>query len=362
MNLVKPRVGLEINAMTEYLNHAISRTGNVMTLPPQPVADGCPTGLYDGHNRRIDYLRISVTDRCNLSCIYCGDGRCDNLPHEAILTYEEITRTAGILAGMGISHVRLTGGEPLVRPKVDVLITMLKRLGGIDEISMTTNGTLLDRWSDLLKKAGLGRVNVSVDSLKADRFREITRGGDLARVLAGISSAKRAGLNPVKINTVVMPGVNDDEIIDFARWTLDGAANVRFIEQMPFTHNAGSVSVADMTTTIESAFGRLEPVFEHGSGPASYFRLPRASGTIGFIKPVSNCFCDNCNRLRLTADGKLRLCLLDDSELDLKPMLRSDLTDAEIALALHQAIIKKPARHHLADGIVPEKLMRQIGG
>ena len=347
--------------MTDYFDTTISQN-DMMTVASQMAADGCPTGLYDGHNRRIDYLRISVTDRCNLNCVYCGDGRCQNLPYEAILTYEEITRISGILAGMGISHVRLTGGEPLVRPKVDVLITMLKRLSGIDEISMTTNGTLLDRWSDLLKKAGLGRVNVSVDSLKADHFKEITKGGDLNRVLAGIEAAKKAGLNPVKINTVVMPGVNDDEIIDFARWTVDGGANVRFIEQMPFTRDPVPVSVADMTTTIESALGTLEPVYEHGSGPANYFRLPGANGTIGFIKPISDCFCDNCNRLRLTADGKLRLCLLDDSELDLKPMLRGDLTDSEISGALQKAIMKKPARHHLADGIVPEKLMSRIGG
>ena len=347
--------------MTDLLDLKISPTKNGSS-PAKSATGGCPTELYDGHNRRIDYLRISVTDRCNLNCVYCGDGSCDNLPHNAILTYEEITRVAGILAGMGIAHIRLTGGEPLVRPKVDVLIGMLKRLGGIEEISMTTNGTLLEHWSELLRKAGLGRVNVSVDSLKNERFREITRGGDLGGVLAGIEAAKKAGLNPIKINTVVMPGVNDDEILDFARWTIDNGANVRFIEQMPFTRNAPSFSVADMKTTIESVIGKLEPVYEHGSGPASYYRLPGARGTIGFIQPVSNCFCDNCNRLRLTADGKLRLCLLDDSELDLKPMLRGDLTDAEIRLALQQAIMKKPARHQLADGVIPEKLMRQIGG
>ncbi|WP_083635310.1 GTP 3',8-cyclase MoaA [Dehalogenimonas formicexedens] len=328
----------------------------------QANASRCPTELYDGHNRRIDYLRISVTDRCNLSCVYCGDGRCDNLPHDAILTYEEITRVANILAGMGISHIRLTGGEPLVRPKIDVLIRMLKQLNGIDEISMTTNGTLLERWAVLLEKSGLRRVNVSVDSLKPERFREITRGGDLGRVLTGIETARQAGLNPVKVNTVVMPGVNDDEIIDFARWTIDRGANVRFIEQMPFAKGSASVTVADMKTAIETSVGKLEPVREHGSGPANYFRLPLAKGTIGFIQPVSNCFCDNCNRLRLTADGKLRLCLLDDSELDLKPMLRSDLTDDEIRQALQWAIMNKPARHHLSDGIIPEKMMRQIGG
>ncbi|XUX00777.1 MAG: GTP 3',8-cyclase MoaA [Dehalogenimonas sp.] len=333
-----------------------------VSVNTQTMLSGCPTELYDGHNRRIDYLRISVTDRCNLNCVYCGDGRCDNLPHGAILTYEEITRIAAILAGMGISHIRLTGGEPLVRPKVDVLIGMLRNLPGIEEISMTTNGTLLERWAELLRKSGLNRVNVSVDSLKPERFKEITRGGDLERVLSGIEAAKGSGLKPVKVNAVIMPGVNDDEITDFARWTFENGANVRFIEQMPFTKNAASITVADMKTIIETAIGKLEPVFEHGSGPASYFKLPMGKGTIGFIQPVSNCFCDNCNRLRLTADGKLRLCLLDDSELDLKPMLRGDLTDTEIKLALQQAIMKKPARHQLADGIVPEKLMRQIGG
>jgi GTP 3',8-cyclase len=350
-----------IQYMVNFIDNIVSPLNTGSTVL-QPVTGGCPTGLYDGHNRRIDYLRISVTDRCNLNCVYCGDGRCDNLPHDAILTYEEIARVAGILSGMGISHIRLTGGEPLVRPKIDILISMLRQLRGIEEISMTTNGTMLERWSDLLKKSGLGRVNVSVDSLKAVRFREITRGGDLAQVLRGIEAAGKACLNPVKINTVVMPGVNEDEIIDFARWTVDSGANVRFIEQMPFTRNVRTVTVADMKTTIESAIGRLEPVHEHGSGPASYYKLPGAQGTIGFIKPVSDCFCDNCNRLRLTADGKLRLCLLDDSELDLKPMLRGELTDAEIGFALQQAIMKKPARHHLAEGVIPEKLMRQIGG
>ena len=342
----------------------VNFTDNMVSSVPMPqsVTGGCPTGLYDGHNRRIDYLRISVTDRCNLNCIYCGDGRCPNLPHDAVLSYEEIARVAGILANIGISHIRLTGGEPLVRPKIDVLVAMLRRLRGIDEISMTTNGTLLERWSYLLRKAGLSRVNVSVDSLKPNRFKEITRGGDLEPVITGIEAAKRAGLNPVKINTVVMPGINDDEILDFVRWTKEGGAHVRFIEQMPFTRESRQFTVADIKTMIEAAYGNLEPVYEHGSGPASYYRLPNARGTIGFIKPVSDCFCDTCNRLRLTADGKLRLCLLDDSELDLKPMLRGDLTDGEIKLALQQAIMKKPARHHLAEGIVPEKLMRQIGG
>lgn len=324
------------------------------------------TRLSDSFQRPLNYLRISVTDRCNLRCIYCMPS--EGIPlmsHEDILSYEEICIVAQAAAELGIVKVRLTGGEPLVRAEVTNLLAMLARIQGIDDISLTTNGVLLQRYADELKSAGLRRINVSLDSLRSDRFHRITRMGNLDDVLRGIEAARQAGLNPVKTNTVVMRGTNDDEVLDFARLTIEGEWHVRFIEYMPFPKGEKVahllVPVSEIKQRIET-LGELEPSPSSGGGPARYFRLPGARGTIGFIGAVSEHFCRACNRLRLTADGKLRPCLFSDTEIDLREPLRQGATADDIKRLIQEAASCKPEGHKLGAGITCERFMVQIGG
>jgi cyclic pyranopterin phosphate synthase len=325
------------------------------------------TKLSDSYHRPLNYLRVSVTDRCNLRCVYCMPP--EGIPlaaHGDILSYEEIASVTRAAVEMGIVKVRLTGGEPLVRADLAGLVAMLSAIEGIDDISMTTNAELLEQHAGDLKAAGLRRVNVSLDSLRRRRFRSITRVGNLGRVLRGIEASRRAGLGPVKTNTVVIRGTNDDEIIDFARLTLDGDWHVRFIEYMPFANGARQpddllVTVAEMRERIE-ALGPLEPTFASGGGPAKYFRLPGARGTIGFISPVSEHFCQACNRLRLTADGRLRPCLFSDSEVDLRGPLRQGASTDDIKRLIQEAASCKPEGHRLKAGVTCERFMAQIGG
>ena len=326
------------------------------------------TGLSDSFQRPINYLRISVTDRCNLRCVYCMPPEGIALmSHYDILSYEEIFTLVKAAAELGINKVRLTGGEPLVRAGLPDLVRMLADIETIDDISLTTNGTLLAKYAADLKDAGLMRVNVSLDSLQPERFRQITRCGDLEDTLQGIEAAGAAGLNPVKINMVVMAGVNDDELPDFARKTIDDGWHVRFIEQMPVNGEepvaSRLFSVSEMRKRIES-LGKLEPwKTDVGNGPARYFRLPGAKGTIGFITPVTEHFCYQCNRLRLTADGKLRLCLLNEDEIDLKEPLRSGASVAELKTLIENAIAKKPQGHHLVPGSNHKgRPFSQVGG
>ena len=326
------------------------------------------TGLSDSFQRPINYLRISVTDRCNLRCIYCMPaGGIPTIPHRQILSYEEIRNIAAAAAELGINKIRLTGGEPLVRAGLPRLIQMLAHLDVFDDISLTTNGTLLALYAAELKSAGLHRVNVSLDTLQPDRFRQITRFGNLEDTLHGIAAAKAAGLNPVKVNMVVLAGINDDEIIDFAARTIDQEWHVRFIELMP---SAGSevtsaqfVPVSQIRQRLEK-LGRLEPcATSTGNGPASYFRLPGATGTVGFITPVSEHFCFQCNRLRLTADGGLRPCLLNDEEIDIKQALRNGASTEELKQIIQQATARKPRAHRLSSGSAPHgRNFSQIGG
>ncbi len=327
------------------------------------------TGLYDSFQRPINYLRVSLTDRCNLRCSYCmpSDG-VYLLPHQDILTYEEIHTIVKVAAELGINKVRLTGGEPLARSEVPELIQMLAHIDTIDDISLTTNGTLLGRCAAELKSAGLRRVNVSLDTLKQDRFEFITcSNNNLGDVLEGIEVAKSVGLNPVKLNMVVMSGVNDDELLDFATKTINEEWHVRFIEFMPVT-SQGTItsqflSVSDMRKRLEQ-LGKLEPCLPSvGNGPARYFRFPQAKGTIGFITPVSEHFCFQCNRLRLTADGKLRLCLLAEDEIDLKQPLRNGISLAGLKQLIEEAVASKPLRHHLDEGAIPkDRPFCQVGG
>jgi cyclic pyranopterin phosphate synthase len=313
-------------------------------------------------------MRISVTDRCDLNCAYCSGRSAPHLSHDDILRYEEILRVVQAAARLGVKKVRLTGGEPLVRLHLSRLVEMLVRVEGIDEVSTTTNGTLLAHHAAGLKAAGLKRVNVSLDTLKADRFQKITGGGKLRDVLNGIEVAREVGLNPVKLNMVVLRDVNDDEVLDFARKTVADGWHVRFIERMPFVSSTaednGVVAVSEIMRTIEQSLGELTPFFpSSGNGPARYYQLPEATGTLGFIGAVTDCFCAECNRFRLTADGGLRPCLLDDDEIDLKGPLRRGATIEELEQLILEAATLKQEQHHLAEEVVPAKRqMRQIGG
>jgi cyclic pyranopterin phosphate synthase len=324
----------------------------------------------DTFNRPISYLRISITDRCNLRCVYCmpPEGVSWRL-HDEILRYEEIELIVQAAASLGISKVRLTGGEPLVRLGFVEFVRMLARIPGIDDLAMTTNGTLLARYAAELAQAGLKRVNVSLDTLQPERFRQITQRGEFATVFEGIYAAREAGLVPLKLNTVVVRGLNDDEVVDLARLTLEGDWHVRFIEWMPLGTNAawasdGYVSVGEVRRRIEDALGELVPAkVRVGNGPARYYRLPGAVGTIGFISPISEHFCYQCNRLRLTADGRLRPCLLSDYEIDLRTPLRQGAGLTEIRELLIRSIGTKPERHHLDESVSPkERAMSEIGG
>jgi cyclic pyranopterin phosphate synthase len=337
------------------------------------------TGLSDPFNRPINYLRISVTDRCNLRCIYCMPAEgISLLSHDEILTYEETTTIVRLAAELGINKLRLTGGEPLVRARLPELVAMLAKIDAIDDISLTTNGAILRNYADELKQAGLKRVNVSLDSLNQDNFERITRYRKLSDVLQGIEAAKVCGLNPVKINMVVMRGINDDEIVDFARLTITEGWHVRFIELMPFVtdnppegHSTGRKAnshsqfmSADEIKERLNSLGELKPCLPiAGNGPAKYSRFLQARGTVGFITPVSQHFCFNCNRLRLTAEGKLRPCLLSDHEIDLRQPLRSGASPEKLKQVITEAIQTKPKAHQLSRGCTSKKrLMSQVGG
>ncbi len=327
------------------------------------------TKNLDPFGRNINYLRISVTDRCNLRCIYCMplEG-VPQMSHSELLSYEEIQTVVRAAAELGINRIRLTGGEPLVRAELPELVRMLSRIEGIEELSLTTNGVFLKKYALELKQAGLSRVNVSLDTLKADTFRYITRLGELQGVLEGIEAAKKAGFEPVKTNTVVMRGINDDEILDFAKMTYEDGWHVRFIELMPFKGVAEFVPSIELRQHI-SLLGKLEPCASiTGNGPAMYYRLPGARGTIGFISPLTETsFCSRCNRMRLTSDGKLRPCLLREDEIDLKLPLRSDEIGAsmkELKRLILKAVASKPEHHHLNEGVarLVNRKMPQIGG
>jgi len=307
--------------------------------------------LTDRHGRVIDYLRLSITDRCNLNCRYCRPtfGEPAFQERAAILTLEEIEALARAAVAAGITKIRLTGGEPLVRRGVVDLCRRLARLEGLRTLALTTNGLRLADLAAPLRAAGLQRVNVSLDTLRPERFREITGHDGLERVRAGIAAAEAAGFAPIKINTVVMRGVNDDEVADLAALTRDRSWEVRFIELMPFVRSTRDrfddrfVPIAE----IKSRLPGLQPLppAEASPGPAELHRLPGARGRIGFIAPLTRHFCGACNRLRLTPDGHLRLCLFAAGETDLKARLRAGAGTAELVETIRAAVESKPAGH-----------------
>ncbi len=325
--------------------------------------------LRDGFDRVIDYMRISVTDRCNLRCIYCMPAAgIKPVRHKEILTYEEIVRVVRIASSLGVGKVRITGGEPLARKNVTFLIDAIRAIPEIEDISLTTNGVLLQKYANELADAGLDRVNISLDSLKPERYREITRGGEIDRVINGIEAAKEAGLMPIKINVVPVRGLNDDEIGQFAKMTADTPYHVRFIEFMPigatdFWNEGKYISTDEIRSAVEKV-GPLFPVKLRKNGPARYFRFENAPGVVGFISALTHHFCSDCNRLRLTADGRLRPCLFSETEIDLKPALRDRSSDRELERLLRLSVEVKPEGHNLgrSRSLSSLRAMSRIGG
>jgi cyclic pyranopterin phosphate synthase len=314
--------------------------------------------MLDKFKREINYLRVSITDRCNLRCVYCMPKEgISQLGHEDILRYEEMLRIIGIAKKLGIVKVRVTGGEPLVRRGVTEFLYALGKLG-LEDISLTTNGVLLESLADPIRKAGVDRINVSLDSLDPERYARITRGGDLSAVLRGLEQADRLGFSPIKINVVTVRGFNDDETLSFARLALGKPYQIRFIELMPIGgHGENTEQYISNDELMERIgnIGKLLPVEGRKQGkklegPARLFRLEGARGVIGFISPISHNFCHACNRLRLTADGGLRACLMVDGEIDLKEPMRRGCTDEELEQLIRRAIMNKPLGQH-TDGI-----------
>lgn len=374
--------------------------------------------LVDAHNRIIDYLRISVTDRCNFRCVYCmPEAGADVAPSSELLSADEIIRIARIAVSLGIAKIRLTGGEPLVRKDLLSIIEAIGALDGLRDLSLTTNGFLLAPNAQTYADAGLNRVNISLDTLRPERFAALARRGNWHTVWEGIQAGLRAGLTPIKLNCVVMRGFNEDELPEFARLTERFPLHVRFIELMPINWSAGDdaamgsylgqsaapaasapislyanpnaatltrfsspsvaetgtldglamrrafVPMAEMQQKIEEVCGKLEPATVQTNGPATTFRLPDACGTVGFISQITRDRCRECNRLRLTADGNLRPCLMADGEIGLRDLLRSGANDEAIAEQFRLAVFHKPLEHRIEDGLLPTgRNMQHLGG
>ena len=323
--------------------------------------------LTDCFNRVISYLRVSITDRCNLRCRYCTDGTFSFIPHEEILRYEEIIRLVRIAASLGVRKVRLTGGEPLRRKDLFFLLQEINAIGSIDDISLTTNGVDLGDAVQTLRDAGLRRVNISLDSLKRERFAYITGVDAFDKVIRSIRKAKLAGLHPVKINTVIIKGFNDDEALDFTDFAKTWEVQVRFIEFMPF----GDEGLWDRSRIITSAnleeairrVHELHPSANSDKGPAKMFLLNGSAGQVGFISPMSSHICSECNRIRLTPDGKIKPCLFSDAEHDVKALLRGGASDESVAEFVRAAVKAKPERKTEAGAVRKcQRSMRSIGG
>ena len=328
--------------------------------------------LVDSFGRKIDYLRISITDHCNLKCYYCTpfSGR-SHLERSEILTYEELLNVARAATASGISKIRITGGEPLVRKGVVEFCRMLSKINGLKSLALTTNGIYLEEMAKPLFKTGVGRINISLDTLKPERFEKITGYDWLPRVLAGIQRAEQVGMYPIKINTVVMRGINDDEIEDLARLTLDKPYHVRFIELMP-TDSCAYGDYESLYMPVEEIMKRIKKIEKaqigpatDSYGPAKLCKLPGAIGKVGFIAPISWHFCGSCNRLRLTADGKFKTCLFSQEEIDIKTPLRGGANQNDIIDIIRRAVSEKPRRHHLNEKknqIACRQAMGAIGG
>jgi len=312
--------------------------------------------MRDKFDREINYLRVSITDRCNLHCNYCRPKEGISLKgHDDILRYEEIIKVVSIVVKMGLIKVRVTGGEPLLRRGFIDFLAELNSIEGLQDISLTTNGILLEKFAESIYRAGVHRINISLDSLDKVKYARITNGGNLDAVFRGIAKVHEVGFSPIKINTVALKDFNEDEVLAFAQLAVDKPLQVRFIELMP-VGQAGSdngedyLPVGQIIQKINSYY-ELEPLAgkkNKSDGPAKIFKIKGGCGEIGFINPVSSHFCTTCNRLRLTADGKLRACLLKDEEIDLRKALRENRSDAELEKLIREAILLKPKQHDLA--------------
>ncbi|GAX91904.1 GTP 3',8-cyclase MoaA [Effusibacillus lacus] len=330
--------------------------------------------LTDKFGRVHDYLRISLTDRCNLRCVYCmPEEGMQFMENDKHLTFDEIEAVVRMAAKLGVRRLRLTGGEPLVRPNVEKLVSRLSAIPGIEDIALTTNGIFLAQKAEKLRKAGVTRVNISLDSMKQERFAKITRGGDVSKVLAGLEASFRVGFNPIKLNVVLMNRFNDDEVDDFLRMTLEREVHVRFIEYMPIGHDDNGWR--DLYLPLEYVKERCEAMgmtpeptqSVFGNGPAEYFRLPGAKGSFGLIHPVSDHFCESCNRLRLTADGNIKPCLFWQDEFNVRKYIGDEQALEDL---FFRALDIKPESHEMAKVLFGEELsheptvrrMSQIGG
>ncbi len=336
--------------------------GNIALFEAQGV-------MYDSYGRHLHYLRVSLTDACNLRCVYCMPEDITFRPAASLLQDEEILTLVRVAASLGVDKIRLTGGEPTIRRGVTELVRAIRAIPGIQRVAMTTNGLKLRELAQPLAEAGLDQVNISIDSLNPEKFRRITRRGNLEAVWQGIQAAEAAGLSPIKINCVVTRGFNEDEVVDLARLTVDNPWEVRFIELMPLGSVADFqqeqvVPTRETRARIEAALGPLTPVPDHnGHDPARPYHLPGARGRIGFISSVTEPFCEGCTRLRLTADGKLRLCLLRDDEVDLLTPLRAGADFATLRRMMAEAAYRKPWGHRLEENeIAYSREMSQIGG
>jgi cyclic pyranopterin phosphate synthase len=337
-------------------------------LPVQSGASPFPNRLIDHFGRAHTYLRISVTDRCNLRCTYC-------MPPEGLqwkqrdelLSYEEIIRITRVFVSMGIDKIRITGGEPLVRQNLDVLLTQLSSLPGLRTLAMTTNGMLLASQAKQLKQAGLNAVNISLDTLRPERFKQIAKRDGFDAVMAGVDAALSVGFEIIKLNVVVMAGVNEDEILDFVEFIKDKPMNVRFIEAMPFKDNAWSKESVfpylAMRERIESRYA-LVPIVPEFGAVAKDFKLPDQTGTVSFISSMTDSFCGTCNRLRLTADGHIKSCLFQPAEVQIREPLRQGLTDHGLESLITSAVLQKQEAHPPMEELLnlDNRAMIEIGG
>jgi cyclic pyranopterin phosphate synthase len=318
--------------------------------------------MLDKRGRSIDYLRISLTDRCNLRCIYCMPEKgVEKKCHNEILRFEEVEKIITACAAIGIKKVRFTGGEPLVIKGLDKLIKHTASMEGIEDISLTTNGILLADMADDLKKAGLNRVNISLDTLQADKYREITRHGDIDSVFKAIEKCLSLDMVPIKINVVLMKGINDDEIGDFLKLTMDAPIQVRFIELMPIGEGEKYFEACSMKVEeVLQRYPELVPTNED-RGVASVYKLPGAKGSVGLISPISCKFCSDCNRIRLTSTGTIKPCLHSAEEIDLRPYINNPIKLIDV---IKNAVYNKPEEHHLETErrSETERMMFQIGG
>jgi cyclic pyranopterin phosphate synthase len=319
------------------------------------------SALTDRFNRRVDYLRVSVTDRCDMRCTYCLPKHFTDYEDPADwLTFDELTQIIRVFSSLGVRRVRLTGGEPLLRRNLPELVGKIAALPGINDISLSTNGARLDKQAEALAKAGVKRVNISLDSLDQGCIEKITGRDSLESVLQGISAAVRAGLSPIKINMVVMNGINDHEIDRMAEFALNGGYILRLIELMPMGDTARGQAGLDLSTEVRqrlvSRYGLIPSASELGGGPAVYWETADGTGTVGFITPMSQHFCATCNRVRLTVDGTLLLCLGQEHSMELRPLVRAGISDADLAVQIKIAIELKPERHEFLEA--PQRLVR----